>query len=581
MISCHRNGSDTRLLHIADMAESNPAEAVDSLRAIYAGTLSSADRHLYEFLSVKIPDKAYIRHTSDSLIMKVVEYESRHKGNGRYPEALYYAGRVYSDIGDYPQALHYFQNALESVGEDSNSLNLKANISSQYARVLTQLQLYSQAIPLIEISIDADRQLHNLQNEVYDLHLLGWTLMNADSIDKAEQVFAESFMKSDSLSPAIRAKSQMQLAEIKYKKGEVDSALMLIEGIPERVSSLSRNRAMSLAALIYLKASRTDTAYHYIKELLSSSDSNNKITGYALLLSPEIIKKVGNIDTIAGFVSEYQHMISLKYDDNARQLALLQQSKYNYGQHLLAKEKAQKKAQIIMYVSVCLIVLIFILAIIVLSQKNRNQRTIILLQVALEEARRLEKALMASTCEVKTPDPKDCQKPASDTDSETIGEQPQNDDSTTDTSGMKMQNLEPVLREEYRETLLTIYNNLKAPTKTPEAILASPICAKLKKMISDNEPLAKNSPLWDELEQEVLKCSPDFKTNLKLLAGGKFSSYDLHTALLIKCGLSNKDLAILFDRKKGTIASRRESLCKRVFDRQLGAPTIDGIIKLL
>lgn len=581
VLSCHRHEADSRLQDIAGLCGSNPKAALDSLRAIERTRLSEPDQYLYDFIEIKASDKAYIRHTSDSLILKVVEYESRHKSNGRYPEALYYAGRVYSDLGDYPQAIRYFQDALDALGKNSSKQDLEAKITIQYARLLTSLRLYEEAIPLIEASIEMARQRRDSINEVYNMHLLGWTLMNADSLDKAENVFREAFLKSKFLSSGIMAKSQMQLASIKYRKEQTDSALMLIEGLPDKVNPASRNRALALAALINMKAGRVDSAYRYAKDLLLCPDSNNKLTGYEILLSPEVIMMLGNTDTIAEYVSEYMNLISERYDDNESQLALLQQSRYNYQQHLRAKEKAQKRTQVALYTSAALLILIFALIIIVLLLRNRNRHTIIQLQAALEEARRFERTLKVLNHEKEERRGENIPAPA-ESESETIADEPMQDNSQADdTLDVMAAKTEPFLREEYREILLSTYENMQTPVETPVSITESSIYARLKDMVAANESLAKTNSLWKDLEQEVLKCSPDFKTKLKLLAGGKFSSYDMQTALLIKCGFTNKEMSILFDRKKGTIVSRRESLCKRVFDRQLGAATIDGIIRLL
>ena len=103
---------DRRLTAIEELSVSDGPLALDSLLMIDASSLSEADMHYYDFLRVKVADKAYVRHTSDSLILTVIDYERHHKATGRYPEALYYGGRVYSDLGDKPTALSHFQEAL-------------------------------------------------------------------------------------------------------------------------------------------------------------------------------------------------------------------------------------------------------------------------------------------------------------------------------------------------------------------------------------------------------------------------------------------------------------------------------------
>jgi len=83
--------------------------------SIDRSSLGEADRNLRDLLAIKAADKAYVKHTADSTILRVVDYYDRHQSTVRYPEALYYAGRVYSDLGDYPTALKYFQDALDEV----------------------------------------------------------------------------------------------------------------------------------------------------------------------------------------------------------------------------------------------------------------------------------------------------------------------------------------------------------------------------------------------------------------------------------------------------------------------------------
>lgn len=136
------------------------------------------------------------------------------------------------------------------------------------------------------------------------------------------------------------------------------------------------------------------------------------------------------------------------------------------------------------------------------------------------------------------------------------------------------------LRDKLRKKLLTIYQE-NPDTSISSHILDSESYKKLRDYISDGQVLKEDNPLWKDLENTILQTSPNFLTNLQLLVGGKLSSYDYHTTLLIKCGISPSEMTILLNRTKGTIVSRRESLCYRVFDEKLGTKVIDGIIRLL
>ncbi|WP_305036649.1 tetratricopeptide repeat protein, partial [Paramuribaculum intestinale] len=130
--------SDPRLQRLTLSVDTGPQAAIDSLAAIDPATLGDYDRHYYNFLTVKARDKAYIVHTSDSLILDVINHFGR---SPKMAEALYYAGRVYSDLGDYPTALRYFHDALDRISDDPEDNNiLRASIASQTARLMLNLR---------------------------------------------------------------------------------------------------------------------------------------------------------------------------------------------------------------------------------------------------------------------------------------------------------------------------------------------------------------------------------------------------------------------------------------------------------
>lgn len=132
--ACGRTEPDDRLAMIAERVESAPEEALQNLDSIYYDSLSTADRHFYDFLTLKAKDKAYITHTSDSLILDLIEYYSSNNQSNLYPEVLYYGGRVYSDLGDFPTSLFYFQKAAELLPENSENQRLRCKVLSQTDR---------------------------------------------------------------------------------------------------------------------------------------------------------------------------------------------------------------------------------------------------------------------------------------------------------------------------------------------------------------------------------------------------------------------------------------------------------------
>ena len=152
MLSCGR-GNDGRFARIDALCDLDPRLAMSMLDSIDYGSLSEKDRHLHDLLSIKSRDKAYVMHTSDSLILDVIDYYSSHKNDSHYPEVLYYGGRVYSDIGDLPAALKYFQNAIDAVPDKKENARFRSILLNQTGRLLHSLRLDSAAVEYLEKSI--------------------------------------------------------------------------------------------------------------------------------------------------------------------------------------------------------------------------------------------------------------------------------------------------------------------------------------------------------------------------------------------------------------------------------------------
>lgn len=185
---CAGRNHDTRLVEVAEIVSKSPKEALVLLDSINPESLSDADRHYYDFLTIKAKDKAYITHTSDSLALSVIDYYSKHRDDRLYPEAIYYGGRVYNDMGDYPTALKYYQNALDLLPEDTKHLRLRSHVLSQTSSLLRTLRLYKRAIPYVEKSIRVDSMLNDSLNLMFDLKLLGTINLYMQRIMKSQKV---------------------------------------------------------------------------------------------------------------------------------------------------------------------------------------------------------------------------------------------------------------------------------------------------------------------------------------------------------------------------------------------------------
>ena len=109
------------------------------------------EKAYYQLLTVKANDKAFIKHTSDSLICHVAEYFEQHPENGHLPEAYYYVGRANSDMQNGEKALFYFQKAL-LVDSTHITKTLKIRIYAQMSNISLRNGLFEEAISTLQLA---------------------------------------------------------------------------------------------------------------------------------------------------------------------------------------------------------------------------------------------------------------------------------------------------------------------------------------------------------------------------------------------------------------------------------------------
>lgn len=569
--SCSDNKIDERLVHINEIIPESPEEALSHLDSINYKDLSEANQYFYDLVKIKAEDKAYIKHTSDSIILRVISYYATHDKDKLYTEALYYGGRIYRDMGDSPNALKYFHLALDNLTEREADNNLKARILSQTGRLLTGISLYDEAIPYIEESIKICELNKDTVNIVYELQLLGGTYLRAKKYRLAEHYFNNAIEMSSNLPVSFNAKAKMYLADVKYQTGQLDSALVLIRNTPDLVKPIARNSALAAASEIYLENELLDSAYIYAHELLNSSDSTNKRTAYQVMTSPKL-KKLIPLDTLYQYISEYRELLENYHDDNKIQLAINQQNFYNYQQYVIKQKEAEAYNSTLLKWIFGISSLCLILGMAVFYYKNKVNKTLVEIHLALESIDILNENIYqtninSTTTEGNIP--------------ESVNDAPESTikDDSEDTSFLTTKS-EKELRDKLRNKLLSLYNSNKA-AKLSEDVIESEAYKKLQELIKQKQILSYEDPFWDELEYVVIKSSPQFKENLKLLTQSRLTTIDLHTALLIKCHILPSQMAVLLSKSKGAIVSRRESLCVKIFGEQKGTKVIDGIIRLL
>lgn len=563
LASCDTPRHDSRLEKIAGYVAVKSKEAVAALDSIDPAELDKPNRAYYNLLTIKARDKDYVIHTSDSLILYVIKFYTRHHNDSLTPEALYYGGRVYSDLGDYPTSLDYFHKALDMLPENTPYIILRGNVLSQTGGLLMDLGMFRQAIPYINSVIEINKRTNDTLNLAYNNRMLGTVFMQMQEYDSAEYYFRKSLANLKSLPSEFGIDTKVFQAANKYEQGDIDSALVLIRPTINNVSREFDGYTLACASEIYLGANSLDTAYLISHSLATDTNLDNRKSGYAIMLSPELRKYIP-VDSLEYFLTDYRRTMENHYFNRQSDETLIQNSRYNYQVHDRNRRKAEIRSRdltIYLLIAVCSVLAILV-GVHVMLLRKRNK--IIELQATVGELNKIIETIGMNN---------DCS-PADQ------NEEPLPSEFDKALSEQKI--TEQSLKNEITAMLIKIRESSRPAQTIPDSIINSDAYRIIRKHIAEKTLIPSSDyHIWGEIEKIVLQQSPEFINRLSLLLGGLPDEQTLRLTLLIKCGVNSAQSGRLLGRSKSTISYRRAALCAKILGENSESTYLDDVIRAL
>lgn len=552
---CSDGGGNKELAGIDSLCESEPRKALLALDSLdYAG-LSEEDRHFYDLISIKGRDKAYARISSDSLILDLIDYYSDNKSDDLYRQSLYYAGRVYTRLGDYPTAIDYFKKLLEELPESPGNMALIGNVQSQIGRLLQELRRNDEAIPYIRKALYNLKQSGDSVGVVYDNLQLVKVFGEESDIANAKHHLAEAILYSEPLQEEGKAWIQSEKASLLVREGKEDSAMMIMKPLTRLVDSLYNTYAYRPTGKFFLDG--TDAGYIYAKELSFSRDFNNQIV-VTQHMHPLIPK-----DSAHSFVMAYESRVDENMNRYESEEEMMQKTKFNYDTHVKARRKAEAEKKQLIFAA-C--ILLAIAAGVAVYFKIRSLKNELRLRMAISIIERIE---FASDIE----------------NTKLLSEQ----DSKERLEYVKRIRALPMvvadkssLKEELLSRLKAISDDDVSGQTGEEELKKSPVMDTLMQMLSEGKGISQsNQDIWKEIENAVESVSPGLRTKLEVLASGKMTKSEYQVALLAKFGISPKNISLLLYRSKSAITDRRSLLAKKIFGPNANTSALDRLIARL
>ena len=554
------------LLTVDSLASAAPDSAVALLKQPEVkSALTSQDAAMYyQLLTVKAADKAYLLHTTDSVILRVVDYYERKQDKQHLPEAYYYAGRVYRDLGDAPQALDYFERAIQALPEGETSI-LKGKIYSQTGTLFLYQDMYEEALKMFKLSYDCDIKLKNIQGQIFNLRDIADAYRGNSQIDSAIYYYQKASQVAEANGQTNNMYMvQTQLTSLYIQLGEYDLAQKAFEYGKLHKHKANKSSLYSIASKLYFHTGKMDSAIYCFKQLLDFGTIYAKRTAHWYLA--QIAAQNKNAEETLEHIAKYNLYVDsiqqLKNRESIRKMHALYNYKLRENENIRLKAENERK-QAIVYYTVGIGGLLLALS---FGGMQYYRRKKLELSIQLDKAKRLKEELQLKSEQfVKENKLKIAR----------LEKELQETDAT-----LRKQLEEEKEKMEYENRLAQAA--LRKQEQIAKAIEESDIKKEIlhKLYTGDNGKNILTAADWEEIERQTEQMVPGFKQRMYELYS-KFSDYEYHICLLLKLDFQPGEIAKLTLHSKESVTSTRRRLYEKVFGQKGTPGDWDEIIRSL
>ena len=544
-------------LRVADsLIHNNPDSAVILLEEFKRSMAfePQATQMYYQLLTIKAKDKAYITHTSDSLIKTVVKYYEERKDRERLPETYYYAGRVYRDLGDAPQALEYLQKAIEST-KDCTDYRLISRIYSQTGTLYLYQDTYDQALEVFRKAYQYCLSDKDSIGMVYSLRDIGRTFTTLNCADSALYYYKEALNYAEQIhNNHLVGVVQAELSGLYIQLEMYPEAFTAIQCSNKYIKGHNIAPFYAILADYYYYTNQLDSATFYYTQTASFDDLYQKQGSYKGL--GNIARKKGQYKEAMEYFDKYLiYTDSIKDITNTETIRKMQ-SLYNY--QLKEKENSKLQRQAANYKLWNILLIFSLLSLVFLFiayhqfRKKKEQQQL----VKQERIKQIQKERYAQ--------------------SNTYLEKNKEQIKEVELSLHKAE----IEKDQLRQDLLKAQKSLIE--KTNEQITATQRVQKQSELALKHSDIYKKFHFavqgsdekignddWKELMCAVDEAYNQFTTRLLELYPMK--TIEIQVCVLIKIGLSPAQIAFITIRSRQAISSIRKRLYSKVMGKD-GTP---------
>ncbi len=541
------------------LADTRPDSAIALLDSL-SSAINQADkatRMRYDLMLIKSRDKAYIEHRNDSMIVPVVEYFTDHTDPDLTPLALYYAGRIYSDLGDAPRALDYYQKAVNAIGDDTiKHYGLYKICHSQIAELFMHQHLFNYALnsAIKAVDLSSPETLH------WDYEMIACIYYEIGTIDSSLTYYKRAYDSALKNNPAGISRVKQQMASFFYHCGEYSKADSILSTLMTNYPADLKNQVYSTKASNTIKIEGYEAAFPYLKWLADSGNiygqtyGNGELANYYSYIAEKY-------DAAEKYDSAAMHLRSyIKLQDSINKITQIEavekvKGMYDYSirekDNKILRTENRLRRELNVALAFILAAVVFI-GWILFRDSNRKRMVLRYKNIAL-------KSILDDTRKST----KEYQQEMQDKVDSLTKQLDVIDSVKATATELAIKKSEILLSD----SILTVEERAQQYIR----LLEKPVISYLKNGLTKGESLNTTKALV-ELEKCVNDIYPEFKHKLISICGVNITEYNV--SLLLKSGFSPSEISKLLSKSNETISSIRRRLMKKVFNQKNASPKL-------
>ena len=556
LAACHRHDPyPVGLLRADSLCEVAPDSARSALHAMQDDMDDAplSTRMYHRLLCIKAADKADVPITSDSAIRPVLHYYEHDGGDpALLPEALYYGGRTYRELGDAPQALDYFDRAINALPDGVDD-GLKSNIYSQRGQLFIFQDMYPEAREMFRASLECDLRIQDSVKMVYALRDIGFCFRSEELLDSAGHYYRKAYEVASAMSMSEKTLRilRVQRAGLYLQNKQYDSAWADIKPYLWK-KDLRQSEKSTLYALTfkyYYRTGRIDSALYYAQELLDFGTIYAQKNAYRFLTQYATQQKnwLGLKNNLDGYLQSLDSVLSITHTE------ALQKANAHYNYSIRQQENKRLRNVLMQYRQIILSLILFLscsaLAIAALLKREKNKHRASTAESQQQQAKIIEYQTRLSSIEKQNT---------------TLAHEYHSLQEKLSAQERIMQQLTEKEEQRHNESI-----------QAEEALITSAIYQQAMTKIKANKPCNEMElyELYVLLQKTYPKCAAT------LSAAYKLNNNQLYLCLLLRAGFSVQQIAMIKNITTKGIQSSIQRICTAIWGSNKGIAELRKLIR--